>query len=83
MYVNAETGQFWVIDYRLDHPDGDSQSKLADVAAMLSSVVDSKQLSVATVLMASWDATQKLMALIAELEKVYSCPQRVASTGRL
>lgn len=96
VYVNAETGQFWVIDYRLYDPDGDSQSKLADVAAMLSSVVYSavflggiippkinlKQLSVATVLMDSWDATQKLLALIDQLEKVYSCPQRVASTGR-
>ena len=28
VYVNGETGQFWVIDYRLYDPDGDGQSKL-------------------------------------------------------
>jgi len=44
VYVNGETGQFWVIDYRLYDPDGDGQSKLDHVAAMLNGVVYSKQL---------------------------------------
>jgi hypothetical protein len=34
VYVNGETGQFWVIDYRLYDPHGDGQSKLDLVAAM-------------------------------------------------
>ena len=74
VYVNGETGQFWVIDYRLYDPDGDGQSKLDHVAAMLNGVVYSKQLPFNTVLLDSWYATQKLMAQIEQLEKVYYCP---------
>jgi hypothetical protein len=85
VYVNGETGQFWVIDYRLYDPDGDGQSKLAHVAAMLDGVVYSKQLPFTTVLMDSWYATQKLMAHIDQLEKVYYCPlktnRRVDDSG--
>jgi len=47
-----------MIDYRLYDPDGDGQSKLDHVAAMLNGVVYSKQLPFATVLMDSWYATQ-------------------------
>ena len=74
MYVNGETGQFWVIDYRLYDPDGDGQSKLDHVAQMLNSVVYSKQLPFTTVLMDNWYATQKLMTQINQLQKVYYCP---------
>jgi hypothetical protein len=85
VYVNEETGQFWVIDYRLYDPDGDGQSKLDHVAQMLNGVVYSKQLPFATVLMDSWYATQKLMAQIDQLEKVYYCPlktnRRVDDSG--
>jgi hypothetical protein len=28
VYVNVKTGQFWVIDYRIYDPDGDSKTKL-------------------------------------------------------
>jgi hypothetical protein len=56
VYVNGETGQFWVIDYRLYDPDGDGQSKLDHVAAMLNGVIHSKQLPFTTVLMDSWYA---------------------------
>ena len=73
VYVNGETGQFWVIDYRLYDPDGDGQSKLDHVAEMLNSVVYSKQLPFKTVLMDSWYATKKLMAQIDHLQKVYYC----------
>jgi hypothetical protein len=85
VYVNGETGQFWVIDYRLYDPDGDGQSKLDHVAEMLNSVVYSKQLPFTTVLMDSWYATQKLMAQIDQLQKVYYCPlktnRRVDDSG--
>ncbi|MBD2090184.1 hypothetical protein H6F67_09990 [Microcoleus sp. FACHB-1515] len=50
VYVNAETGQFWVVDYRLYDPEGDGQSKLDHVAAMLDGMVYSKHLAFATVL---------------------------------
>jgi len=85
VYVNGETGQFWVIDYRLYDPDGDGQSKLDHVAAMLNGVVYSKQLPFTNVLMDSWYATQALMAQIAQLDKVYYCPfkanRRVDDSG--
>jgi len=85
VYVNGETGQFWVIDYRLYDPTGDGQSKLDHVAAMLKGVAYSKQLPFTTVLMDSWYATQKLMAQIDQLEKLYYCPlktnRRVDDSG--
>lgn len=85
VYVNGETGQFWVIDYRLYDPDGDGQSKLDHVVEMLNSVVYNKQLPFTTVLMDSWYATQKLMAQIDHLQKVYYCPlktnRRVDDSG--
>ncbi|CAA9588099.1 Mobile element protein [uncultured Synechococcales cyanobacterium] len=85
VYVNGETGQFWVIDYRLYDPDGDGQSKLDHVTAMLNGVVYSKQLPFTTVLMDSWYATQNLMAQVDQLEKRYYCPlksnRRVDDTG--
>ena len=84
-YVNGETGQFWVIDYRLYDPDGDGHSKLDHVSEMLKGVVYSKQLPFSTVLMDSWYATQKLMAQIDQLQKRYYCPlktnRRVDDSG--
>lgn len=72
-------------DYRLYDPDGDGQSKLDHVAKMLNCVVESKQLPFTTVLMDSWYATQKLMAQIDQLQKVYYCPlktnRRVDDSG--
>lgn len=85
LYINAETGQFWVIDYRLYDPDGDEHSKLDHAMEMLKSVVYSKQLPFQTVLMDSWYAAQKFMALIDQLEKTYYCPlkcnRRVDDSG--
>lgn len=85
VYVNEKTGQFWVIDYRLYDPEGDGQSKLDHVAEMLNGVVFSKQLPFTTVLMDSWYATQKLMAQIDQLGKLYYCPlktnRRVDDSG--
>jgi hypothetical protein len=85
VYVNIQTKQFWVIDYRLYDPDGDGHSKLEPVAAMLNSVVYSKQLPFTTVLMDSWYASQKLMAQIDQLEKLYycrlKCNRRVDDSG--
>ncbi len=80
VYVNARSGQFWVIDYRLYNPDGDGNSKLDHVEEMLQGAVFGKQLPFATVLMDSWYAAQKLMALIEALGKIYYCPLK---TNRL
>ena len=74
VYVNPETAQFWVIDFRLYDPEGDGKSKLAHLLDMLSSAVFSKQLPFQTVLMDSWYATMKVIKRIEKLEKVYYCP---------
>jgi len=74
VYVNPVTSQFGVIDYRLYDPEGDGQTKLDHVSTMLDSVVHTKGLPFRTVLMDSWYATQKLMAQIDNLGKLYYCP---------
>jgi hypothetical protein len=43
LYVNARTGEFWVIDYRLYNPDGDGNSKLNPVQDRLDGAVFAKQ----------------------------------------
>lgn len=64
VYVNPLTQQFWVIDYRLYHREGDGKSKLEHLSEMLEDLVFSKELAFRTVLMDSWYDTQKLMAQI-------------------
>lgn len=80
LYVNAVTGQFWVIDYRLYNPNGDGNSKLDHVQDMIESAYYAKQLPFAVVLMDSWYAAKKLMAAIEGLGKLYYCPLK---TNRL
>lgn len=74
VYINQELDQFWVIDYRIYEPVGDGKSKLEHVADMIDDLVNCKQLPFAKVLMDSWYACQKLMAMIDNLGKIYYCP---------
>lgn len=74
VYVNPQTSQFWVIDYRIYDPDSDGCTKLEHVGDMLNSLVEYKQLPFLTVLMDSWYATKNLMQLIDSLDKYYYCP---------
>lgn len=76
LYINAQTRQFWVVDYRLYDPDGDGKSKLDHVMEMLDHLVEMKQLMFRTVLMDGWYAAQKLMGHIDGLGKIYYCPLR-------
>jgi hypothetical protein len=39
VYVNPETDQFWIIDYRIYDPAGDGKTKLDHVAEMLRNCV--------------------------------------------
>ncbi|MEQ8754469.1 MAG: hypothetical protein RID09_13270 [Coleofasciculus sp. G1-WW12-02] len=43
IYVNPETGHYWVIDYRIYAPDEDGKSKLDHVADMLNNAVGKKK----------------------------------------
>jgi hypothetical protein len=74
VYVNPETGRFWVIDYRVYDPEGDDQSKIAHMIEMLDNVLYHKKLPFKTVLMDSWYASMQVMKHIDSLGKVYYCP---------
>jgi hypothetical protein len=74
VYVNPETGQYWVIDYRIYDPDHDGKSKLDHVQDMLTQIVQHKQLPFYAVLMDTWYATKDLMLFIDSLQKIYYCP---------
>lgn len=74
VYVNPETNQFWIIDYRIYDPDRDAKSKLDHVREMLLNAVHEKQLPLRGVLMDSWYAERRTMLLIERLGKVYYCP---------
>lgn len=74
VYVNPESGQYWVIDYRIYDPDRDGKSKLDHVEDMLTQLVQHKQLPFHAVLMDTWYATKDLMLLIDSLHKMYYCP---------
>jgi len=74
IYVNPESGQYWLIDYRLYAPDEDGKSKLDHVEDMLTNVHYHKELAYQTVLMDSWYATKQLMCFIEKLDKLYYCP---------
>jgi len=73
VYVNQDTGEFWVIDYRLYDPDNDGKTKLDHVSEMLESArtrllpqgqPQGQPLPFHTVLMDSWYATKDLMLQI-------------------
>lgn len=76
VYVNPDTDQFWLIDYRIYDPAGDGKSKLDHVREMLTNVVYQKPLPCHAVLMDTWYATKDLMLFIASLAKYYYCPLR-------
>lgn len=76
VYVNPDTDQFWLLDYRLYDPDGDGKTKLDHVQDMLTNVVYQKALPFYAVLMDTWYATKDLMLFIESLEKIYYCPLR-------
>lgn len=74
LYVNPDTGQYWIVDYRLYDPDGDGKTKPDHVQDMLLGLVASKGLDFNRVLMDSWYATKELMLVIEKLDKLYYCP---------
>ena len=74
VYVNPQTDQFWIIDYRIYDPDGDGKTKLDHMKDMLLNCVHQKKLPFWAVLMDSWYATKKMMLQIEKLDKIYYCP---------
>lgn|GEM_PF-492658 len=84
VYVNPETDQFWLIDYRIYDPEGDGKTKLDHVREMLSNLVYEKELPFQAVLMDAWYATKDFVALhrIA-WENLLLCPCRACSTASM
>ena len=76
VYVNPETDQFWVIDFRVYDPEGDEQSKIEHMLEMLDNVLHSKKLSFTTVLIDSWYASMQVIKRVEALEKLYYFPIR-------
>jgi hypothetical protein len=74
VYVNPDTKQFWVIDYRIFDPDGDGRSKLDHLLEMWQTILYVEKLPFRTVLMDSWYATMKIMKTIEKADKIYYCP---------
>lgn len=74
VYVNPDTEQFWVIDFRIFDPDKDGKSKVIHVKEMLNNIINHKQLPFKTVLMDSWYANYQLMLHIHHLNKLFYCP---------
>jgi hypothetical protein len=74
VYVNPQTDQFWIIDYRIYDPDGDGKTKLDHMQDMLLNCVYQKKLDIWAVLMDTWYATKEIMLQIEKIGKIYYCP---------
>lgn len=74
LYVNPETGEYWIIDWRVYDPDTDGKTKLDHVREMFDHVRLHKKLPFRAVLMDSWYATKDVMLHIERFEKEYVCP---------
>jgi hypothetical protein len=74
VYINPDTEQFWVIDYRVYDPDKDGKTKVTHVEEMLNNVIHHKNLPFKTVLMDTWYANHQLMLHIHNLGKLFYCP---------
>ena len=84
VYINPNTNEYWVIDYRVFDPEIDGKSKMEHVTDMLNNAAFSKEIPFTTVLMDSWYASNKMMLTIHNLEKRFYCPvkrNRLASNS--
>jgi hypothetical protein len=74
LYVNPDTGEYWVIGWRIYNPDADGKSELVHVREMFDNALLQKRLPFRTVLMDSWYATTSLMLHIDRAGKIFYCP---------
>ena len=82
IYVNPDTEQFWIIDYRIFDPDKDGKTKVTHVKEMLDNIKNHKQLPFKTVLMDSWYANYQLMLHIHHMGKLFYCPLKTNRLAR-
>jgi hypothetical protein len=74
LYVNLDTGDHWVIDWRIYDPDTDGKTKLDHVRDMFDNAVGHKNLPFRAVLMDSWYAAKEVMLHIDRAGKTFYCP---------
>ena len=71
VYVNPETDQFWLLDYRLFAPYVDGKTKLDHVADMLGQLAP-RGICYQTVFMDSWYATTALFKWLLKAKKRFT-----------
>lgn len=74
LYVNPDTGQYWIVDYRIYDPEGDGKSKIDHVQEMLVRLVASQRVTFDRILMDSWYGAKALLLFIENLGKFYYVP---------
>lgn len=73
VYLNPDTNQFWLLDYRLFAPEVDGKDKHAHVRDMLTQL-GVRQLAYRTVLMDTWYATTEVFKWLMKEKKLFYCP---------
>jgi hypothetical protein len=76
VYVNPETQQFWIIDYRLFDPERDGKTKIQHSEDMVMHTLNYKKIPFYAVLMDSGYATKSTMLMIHNAHKLFYCPIR-------
>lgn len=74
LYVNLDTGEYWVVDWRIYNPDADGKTQLDHLREMFDNAVGHKHLPFRAVLMDSWYATKETMLHIDQAGKTFYCP---------
>jgi len=73
LYVNPDTQQFWLIDYRVFQPDHDGKTKIDHVVEMLAQLAP-RGVRYRTVLMDSWYAVKEIFKWVIAAGKIFYCP---------
>jgi hypothetical protein len=74
LYVNMDTGEYHIIDWRIYDPDADGKTKLDHMPDMFDAANTQKKLPFRAVLMDSWYATKDVMMHIDKAGKIFYCP---------
>jgi hypothetical protein len=74
VYVTPILDRFWITDYRIYDPDGDSKTKLEHAYDILMNCIYQKHLLFWAVLMDTWYATKDMLLSIERLQKIYYYP---------
>jgi hypothetical protein len=73
LYVAPDTGQYWLLDYRIYEPERDGKSKLVHAKEMLENLVKHKGLEFGTVVFDAWYSEMELMKQVENYGKIYYC----------